>query len=129
MQRWTATQRATTPTVRALNQGRILGLSLLLMSGAVGGLSVIWGQEKLATHEIRIDNFSFTPMDLTIPTGTQVAWVNKDDVPHNVISVDHQFKSQALDTDERFSFTFQHPGTYEYFCSVHPKMTGKIVVK
>jgi plastocyanin len=81
------------------------------------------------THEVSIDNFSFTPMEISIPVGTQVTWINKDDVPHTVISVDHKFKSQALDTDEKFSFTFSNPGTYEYFCSVHPKMTGKIFVK
>jgi plastocyanin len=85
--------------------------------------------QKNDAHEVSIDNFSFTPMDMTIPAGSQVTWINKDDVPHTVVSVDHQFKSRALDTDEKFSFTFQNPGTYEYFCSVHPKMTGKIVVK
>ncbi len=68
-------------------------------------------------------------MELTVPVGTQVTWVNKDDVPHVVMSVDKTFKSKALDTDDKFSFTFQQAGTYEYFCSVHPKMTGKIVVK
>ncbi len=85
--------------------------------------------QKSDTHEVSIDNFSFTPMEMTIPAGAQVAWINKDDVPHTVVSVDHQFKSKALDTDEKFSFTFITPGTYEYFCSVHPKMTGKIIVK
>jgi plastocyanin len=85
--------------------------------------------QKMDTHEVSIDNFSFTPMEMTIPAGTQVTWINKDDVPHTVISVDHKFKSKALDTDEKFSFTFSNPGTYEYFCSVHPKMTGKIFVK
>jgi plastocyanin len=78
---------------------------------------------------ITIDNFSFVPTQLEIAAGTQVTWINKDDVPHTVVSIDHKFKSRALDTDESFSFTFQDPGTYEYFCSVHPKMTGKIVVK
>ena len=68
-------------------------------------------------------------MELTVPVGTQVTWVNKDDVPHVVMSVGKIFKSKALDTDDKFSFTFQQAGTYEYFCSVHPKMTGKIVVK
>ena len=70
---------------------------------------------------MNIDNFMFTPMELTIAPGTQVTWVNKDDVPHTVVSVEHKFKSKALDTDEIFSFTFQNPGTYEYFCSVHPQ--------
>src|ERR1700693_317717 len=78
---------------------------------------------------ITIDNFSYAPMQLEIAPGTRVTWINKDDVPHTVVSVDHKFKSRALDTDESFSFTFQDLGTYEYFCSVHPKMTGKIVVK
>jgi plastocyanin len=86
-------------------------------------------EQQSEVHEVSIDNFSFTPMEMTIPAGTQVTWINKDDVPHTVVSVDHQFKSKALDTDEKFSFTFSNPGTYEYFCSVHPKMTGKIVVK
>ena len=85
--------------------------------------------QKMGAHEVSIDNFSFAPMEMTIPAGSQVTWINKDDVPHTVVSVNHQFKSKALDTDEKFSFTFPNPGTYEYFCSVHPKMTGKIVVK
>jgi len=87
------------------------------------------GEEKSGAKAVTIDNFSFGPMQLEVPAGTQVTWINKDDVPHTVVSVDHKFKSRALDTDERFSFTFQDPGMYEYFCSVHPKMTGKIVVK
>ena len=109
--------------------GAALGLSLLLMGGAFVHSSVTDAQDKLATKEVNIDNFMFTPMELTIAAGTQVTWVNKDDVPHTVFSVDHKFKSQALDTDEKFSFTFQDAGAYEYFCSVHPKMTGKIIVK
>ena len=84
---------------------------------------------KDGAREVSIDNFSFTPMEMTILAGTQVTWINKDDVPHTVVSVSHNFKSQALDTDEKFSFTFSKPGSYEYFCSVHPKMTGKIVVR
>jgi len=114
---------------RAINMGAILGLSLLLMSSAFVHSFVTEAQEKPATNEVNIDNFMFTPMELTIAPGTQVTWVNKDDVPHTVVSVEHKFKSKALDTDEMFSFTFQDPGTYEYFCSVHPKMTGKIIVK
>jgi plastocyanin len=78
---------------------------------------------------VKIDNFSFTPQTLTVHPGTTVTWVNKDDVPHTVTSTNKKFKSRALDTDERFSFTFSAPGTYEYYCSVHPKMTGKIIVQ
>ena len=78
---------------------------------------------------VQIDNFSFTPQTLTIRTGTTVTWVNKDDVPHTVTSNDKKFKSRALDTDEQFSFTFLAPGTNSYFCSVHPHMTGQIIVQ
>ncbi|HEV2435084.1 MAG TPA: cupredoxin family copper-binding protein [Verrucomicrobiae bacterium] len=79
--------------------------------------------------EVTIDNFNFTPPALTVSAGTKVTWVNKDDVPHTVTSDDKLFGSRALDTDDTFSFTFQTPGTYAYYCSVHPKMTGKVIVK
>ena len=79
---------------------------------------------------IKIDNFSFNPPTITIPAGTQVTWTNQDDIPHTVVSDDKTtFKSRALDTDDKFSFTFTKPGTYEYFCSIHPHMTAKIVVQ
>ncbi len=84
---------------------------------------------KAGTAAVTIDNFSFTPQTLTVRVGTTVTWVNKDDVPHTVTSNDKTFKSRALDTDERFSYTFSAPGTNSYFCSVHPHMTGKIIVQ
>lgn len=77
---------------------------------------------------IRIDNFSFNPQTVTVPVGTAVRWSNHDDVPHNVVSEDRSFKSKTLDTDEEFSHTFTRPGTYTYFCSIHPRMTATIVV-
>jgi plastocyanin len=105
-------------------------LGLVLVSGALRPRSAVAAQEKPGAITVTIDNFSFAPMQLEIKAGTEVIWINKDDVPHTVVSDDHKlFKSRALDTDEKFSFTFKDPGTYEYFCSVHPKMTGKIVVK
>jgi plastocyanin len=80
--------------------------------------------------EIRIDNFAFTPTELTVIAGTTVEWINRDDIPHVVVSDDKKtFKSKALDTDDKFSYTFTKPGTYAYFCSVHPKMTGKVIVQ
>jgi plastocyanin len=84
----------------------------------------------LANH-VDIDNFDFAPMTLTVTVGTQVTWTNHDDIPHTVVSADTPpaFKSPALDTDDSFSVTFSKPGTYSYFCSVHPKMVGTIVVK
>ena len=79
--------------------------------------------------EIKIDNFSFMPGDITVPAGTTVTWVNHDDVPHTVRTPDGSIKSKALDTDDKFSMTFDKPGTYEYFCSIHPKMTARVIVK
>lgn len=79
--------------------------------------------------EVRIDNFTFQAQTVTVATGTEVTWVNRDDIPHTVVSEDHAFKSKALDTDDKFSYTFTKPGTYKYFCSLHPKMTAEIVVK
>ena len=81
------------------------------------------------TPEVKIDNFSFAPATITISAGTTVTWVNHDDIPHTVVSDDKVFKSKVLDTDEKFSFTFSKAGTYPYVCSVHPKMTGKVVVQ
>jgi amicyanin len=88
-------------------------------------------QEKPSTAEVKIDNFSFSPPTLTVVAGTIVTWTNHDDIPHTVVSTDDPkaFKSKVLDTDEKFSFTFSKPGTYAYFCSIHPKMTGKVVVQ
>src|SRR5271167_5079028 len=87
-------------------------------------------QEKAAaTAEVKIDNFSFGPAALTVPAGTTVTWTNRDDIPHTVVSTDGVFKSKALDTDDKFSFVFTKPGTYPYFCSIHPKMTGQVIVK
>jgi plastocyanin len=63
-----------------------------------------------------------------VPAGTTITWTNRDDIPHNVVSTERTFKSPALDTDEQFSHRFDKPGTYNYFCSIHPKMTGQIVV-
>jgi amicyanin len=78
---------------------------------------------------VKIDNFTFTPKSVTVKAGTTITWTNQDDIPHTVTSATKQFKSKALDTDDKFSFTFTTPGTYEYFCSLHPHMTGTIVVE
>lgn len=78
---------------------------------------------------VAIDNFSFAPTPLTVAAGTTVNWTNRDDIPHTVVNTDGAFKSKVVDTDEKFSYTFTKPGTYTYFCSIHPKMTGKVVVE
>ena len=87
-------------------------------------------QEKPAsTAEVKIDNFSFGPASITVSVGTTVTWTNRDDIPHTVVSTEKVFKSKVLDTDEKFSLTFTKAGEYPYFCSIHPKMTGKVVVQ
>ena len=79
--------------------------------------------------EVKVDNFSFSPQTITIAAGTTVIWTNRDDIPHTVVSDDKVFKSKVLDTDEKFSYTFDKAGNFPYFCSVHPKMTGKVIVQ
>jgi plastocyanin len=79
--------------------------------------------------EVKIDNFSFSPVALTVKAGTQITWTNGDDIPHTVVSNGHTFKSKVLGTGEKFTFTADKPGTYSYSCSIHPNMTGKVVVE
>ena len=113
---------------------RVLICSLFLfpmfsLSSITGNRNLISAQGAPLIAEVKIDNFSFGPQALTISPGTKVTWTNRDDIPHTVVSTEGVFKSRVLDTDEKFSFTFTKPGTYPYFCSVHPKMTGKVVVQ
>ena len=91
-----------------------------------------WANSSTARAEavqVTIDNFTFGPQVVTVKPGDTVTWTNRDDIPHTVVSDDKVFKSKVLDTDEKFSYTFTKPGTYGYFCSIHPKMTGKVVVQ
>ena len=82
-----------------------------------------------APNQVMVENFSFQPGTLTVKAGTTVTWVNHDDTPHTVNENNKTFKSGALDTDAKFSYKFTSPGTYSYFCSLHPRMTGQIIVK
>lgn len=101
-----------------------------LAASRPGVFSAVSAQEKNAAETaIKIDNFTFSPATITVPVGSTIRWTNHDDIPHNVVSEDKSFKSKAMDTDENFSYTFTKPGTYSYFCSIHPKMTGKVVVQ
>ena len=81
---------------------------------------------RAAETEGNIDQFTFYPQRITVKAGTTVTWTNEDDVPHTSIKF---FKSKTLDTADKFSFTFTTPGTYDYFCSLHPHMTGAVVVE
>ena len=78
---------------------------------------------------VNISNFTFNPPQLTVKAGTTVTWTNDDDIPHTVTSKTLVFRSKALDSDDKFSFTFTAPGSFDYFCSLHPMMTGTIVVE
>jgi len=83
---------------------------------------------EAAESEVVIDNFTFTPGELKVKEGTTVIFRNRDDIPHTIANTDGEFHSAALDTDETFSFTFTKPGVYNYFCSLHPRMMGRVVV-
>jgi amicyanin len=78
---------------------------------------------------VHIDNFAFSPAEITITAGETVTWVNRDDIPHNVVASNKAFRSKVMDTDQEYSFTFTTPGTYEYFCALHPHMKGTVTVK
>jgi plastocyanin len=82
-----------------------------------------------STTEVKIDNFAFTPGVITVKAGTRVTWINHDDIPHTVDSTEGKFKSAPMDTDDKFQFRFTEPGEYTFYCRMHPKMTGKIVVR
>jgi len=104
--------------------------AISLAQGARPSLAASPDDKPAASATVKIDNFSFGPATITIPVGSTVTWTNNDDVPHVVSSDDNKmFKSKALDTDDHFSFTFTKPGTYNYYCAIHPKMTAKIVVQ
>ena len=103
----------------------IAALAFLARTSSVS----VSAQQAAATPDVKIDNFSFGPPTLTVAAGTTVTWTNRDDIPHTVVSTEGAFKSKAVDTDEKFSYTFAKSGTYSYFCSIHPKMTGKVVVQ
>jgi len=112
---------------------QLLGLSRIALHGvdhpiAITDVPLESETPTAAAHDVVVDNFSFAPEAAAVPVGTTVTWTNRDDVPHNIVSTDRQFKSPALDTDEQFSHRFDRPGTYPYFCSLHPKMTGRVVV-
>jgi plastocyanin len=104
---------------------RVLAQSamVLLVAGAIAGPA------RAETVEVKIDNFTYNPQQITVKAGTTVTWVNHDDIPHTVTSKTGAFRSEAMDTDDKFSFTFATPGSFPYFCALHPHMTGSIVVE
>jgi plastocyanin len=109
--------------------GRALIVAMLLgpIIGAMLALGAVAAQD--ATNVITIDNFTFSPKELTIAVGTTVKWVNHDDIPHTIVEKKTTFRSKALDTDDSYSFTFTSAGTFDYFCGLHPHMVGQVIVK
>ena len=103
----------------------LIALLLLALTPSVKAST----EQPAAQADVKIDNFSFGPQTITVSVGATVTWTNHDDIPHTVVSTDGVFKSKVRDTDEKFSFTFEKAGTYPYYCSIHPKMTGKVVVQ
>lgn len=104
-------------------------IAMLLLSAATPRVTANTQAAAPAAAEVKIDNFSFGPGTLTVAVGTTVTWTNRDDIPHTVVSTEGAFKSKVLDTDEKYSFTFTKTGAFPYFCSIHPKMTGRVVVQ
>jgi plastocyanin len=103
-------------------------LGAVVGTGLAGGVLV--ARAQTATAAVSIDNFTFNPQKLTVKAGTTVTWTNKDDIPHGIAATGNAFaRSSAMDTDNSYSFTFTTPGSYQYFCYIHPHMTGTIVVE
>src|SRR5260370_12824579 len=104
----------------------VVAAAVLLISSA-RGLTASAEQAQASNVEVKIDNFSFGPTTLTVAAGTTVTWTNRDDIPHTVVSDDKMFKSNALDTDEKFSYTLTRPGTYGSFRAIQPTMPRKVL--
>jgi plastocyanin len=121
--------------VEAARLKKVLGLSRMSFHDINHPIAItdVPLEEEMKTadaggQQVVVDNFSFAPAMTAVPAGSTITWTNRDDVPHNIVSTEQKFKSPVLDTDERFSHTFEAPGTYKYYCSIHPKMTGQVVV-
>ena len=113
--------------MRRISAIRIATMLAVMLLGAASAVAAQGA--PAADAAVEIDQFAFIPQRITVKAGTTVTWINEDDVPHTVASSSKIFKSKALDTGDKFSFTFTTPGTYAYFCSVHPHMTGTVVVE
>jgi len=117
---------------RPVPHRRIVFLAALTAAVLLCGVGLLPDQGQALAQskaEITIDNFTFAPAELTVSAGATVTWVNHDDIPHSIVDKNKLFRSRALDTDDSYSFTFTQPGSYDYFCGLHPHMTGKIVVR
>ena len=111
---------------------KVLGLARMSFHGVNHPIAItdlpLEADSPAGARDVTIDNFSFSPSTMSVPVGTTVTWTNRDDIPHTVVSTEQKFKSHPLDTDDRYSYRFDSAGTYKYFCSIHPKMTGQVEV-
>ena len=111
----------------ALDRALVVALLLGPVIGAMLAFGAVAAQD--ATNVITIDNFTFSPKELTVAVGTTVKWVNHDDIPHTVVEKQTAFRSKLLDTDDSYSYTFTSAGAFDYFCGLHPHMVGQIIAK
>lgn len=117
---------------RARQSGVAASLSLaatLLLRAAYPAMPAVAAETPTEREQVTIETFAFAPHDLTVAQGTTVAWINKDETPHTIVSDDKSIRSQALDTGDAFVYRFTTPGTYAYHCSLHPQMTGRVIVR
>ncbi|WP_199100872.1 cupredoxin family copper-binding protein [Dyella sp. ASV21] len=115
-----------------MNAFRAVAVAMLLLGMQGGGVPAVAAPANAVDKPVRIDirNFAFAPATLTVPAGTRVVWTNRDDEPHLITSAGKQFDaSRALDTGDTYAVTFAKPGTYAYYCSIHPMMVGTIIVQ
>jgi plastocyanin len=114
--------------VRVASVGATVVIAIVLL---VAGSPIVSANDQPSPTNagVKIDNFSFGPQTITVPVGATVTWINHDDIPHTSVSTEGVFKSKVLDTDEKFAYTFTKAGTYPYYCTIHPKMTGTVVVQ
>lgn len=116
---------AQAPALRPGPATAVLAAALLALAVGLPERPAAAGEEVT----VSIDNFTFSPAEVTVVPGTTVTWVNNDDIPHTVVEKTQAFRSKVIDTEGKFSFTFMTVGDFTYFCSLHPHMTGKVVVK
>ena len=111
----------------ALDRALVVALLLGPVTGALLAFGAVAAQD--AANVITIDNFTFSPKELTVAVGTTIKWVNRDDIPHTVVEKQTTFRSKLLDTDDAYSYTFTSAGAFDYFCGLHPHMVGQIIAK
>jgi plastocyanin len=111
----------------AVSRALVVAILLGPVTGAMLAVGAVAAQD--AANVVTIDNFTFSPRELTVVVGTTVKWVNHDDIPHTLVEKNTTFRSKALDTDDSYSYTFASAGTFDYFCGLHPHMVGKVIVK